>query len=48
MRNKTTILIIAFLIFPSILYAGSWEGKVVGIQSVDMYAGIVTYKIIFI
>jgi endonuclease YncB( thermonuclease family) len=35
MRNKAPILIVVFLIFPSILYAGSWEGKVVGVLAGD-------------
>ena len=37
MRNKiTTLTIVFFLLFPSILYAGSWEGKIVGISDGDI------------
>jgi micrococcal nuclease len=37
MRNNILfkILIFSFLIFPSIVYAGSWEGKVVGVLDGD-------------
>ena len=35
MRAKTSIVIIILILIPSFLYAGSWEGKVVGVSDGD-------------